>query len=285
MERFEAPRPFAYFGYRDYLRDTFEHRRKTDPGFSHRRFLAAAGIPGSGYLVKVLKASLRLNRKYVPNFCAALGLSGREQQYFEKLVEFGNEKRHEPKQALLKDLLRLRAANPELSLSDKRLKFFKRWYYPVVREVISLTRFRGDFNALARMVVPPITAVQAENAVKFLSKNGFIALEKEGHYSLTEAFITSGDLVNSTMLDQYHRANLALNCEALDLVPPDLRSASSLTLTLSEANFERIRREIRDFRAHLMAISNEDPNPERVFHIGFIALSRSRKKKDGTDAI
>ncbi len=97
-------------------------------------------------------------------------------------------------------------------------------------------------------------------------------------YLPTEPFVTSGDTVNSTILDQYHRSNLRLNCEALDLVPPDLRSASSLTLTPSEANFDRVRREIRDFLAHLMAIAKEDPNPERMFHIGFIALSRSRKK-------
>jgi uncharacterized protein (TIGR02147 family) len=284
MEALKGPRPFGYYDYREFLRDLFEFRKSRDAGFSHRKFLAAAQIPGSGYLVRILKSSRKLNRKYVPHFCRALGLSGREEKYFTALVDYGNEKRHEAKHVLLKELLKMRAAEPEYSLRDTRLKFFRRWYYPVVRELISLIEFRGDFNQMARMIVPPITSVQAENAVKFLEKNGFVSRDGDGRYGLSEAFVTSGDAVNSTVLDQYHRANLALNCEALDLVPPDLRSASSLTLTLSEANFDRVRKEIRDFRAHLLAIAKEDPNPERVFHIGFLALSRSKKKKDGHNA-
>lgn len=284
MEARPGPSPFGYFDYRTFLKEAVDFRKGNDPAFSHRKFLQDAQIPGSGHLARVLQGSRKLNRKYVPHFGRALGLPPKELEYFRALVEFGNEKRHEAKHLLLRDLLRLRGSDSELSLRDKKLKFFKRWYYPVVREIISLNDFRGDFNFLARMVVPAITAVQAENAVKFLEKNGFIARGEDGRYVLTEAFITSGDLNHSTMLDQYHRANLALNQEALDLVPPDLRSASSLTLTLSEARFELIRKEIREFRAHLMALAKEDPNPERVFHIGFLALSRSRKKKDGSHA-
>jgi uncharacterized protein (TIGR02147 family) len=284
METRPGPRPYGYFDYREYLRDVFQFQKSIDPAFSHRKFLETAQIPGSAYLVRILKASRKLNLKYVPHFCRALGLSAREEHYFARLVEYGNEKRHEPRHLLLKELLKMRAAEPDYSLRDRRLKFFRRWYYPVIREIISLLDFRGDYNLLARMAVPPITAVQAENAVGFLEKNGFIRKEAGGRYILSEPFVTSGDVINSTVLDQYHRSNLALNCEALDLVPPDLRSASSLTLTLSEANFDRVRKEIRDFRAHLMAIAKEDPNPERVFHIGFIALSRSKKKKDGPHA-
>ena len=284
MEGIPEPRPFAYFDYRKYLADVFDHRKARDAAFSHRSFLEDAGIPGSAYLVRVLKKTRKLNKKYVPHFCQALGLSGRDGQYFAKLVEYGNEKRHEARHDLLKEMLKLRSADPEFLLRDRRLNFFKRWYYPVVRELVSLTEVRDDFNQVARMVVPTITAEQAENAVKFLEKNGFVRRDATGRYELSEPFVSSGDVLNSTVLDQYHRANLALNTEALDLVPPDLRSASSLTLTLSEAGFERVRREIRDFRAHLMAIAKEDANPERVFHIGFTALSRSKKKKDGANA-
>jgi uncharacterized protein (TIGR02147 family) len=284
MESVPEPRPFAYFDYRKYLAEVFAFRKARDAAFSHRGFLEAAGIPGSAYLVRVLKQTRKLNKKYIPHFCLALGLSGREEQYFAKLVEYGNEKRHEARHVLLKDMLKIRSSDPEFLLRDRRLNFFKRWYYPVVREILSLTEVRDDFNQVARMVVPPITAVQAENAVKFLEKNGFVSRGHDGRYELSEPFVSSGDVLNSTVLDQYHRANIALNCEALDLVPPDLRSASSLTLTLSEAGFERVRREIREFRAHLMAIAKEDAHPERVFHIGFTALSRSKKKKDGTHA-
>lgn len=284
MEEAEAPRVFAYFDYRKYLGDVFQHRKAAEPGFSHRHFLEEAGISGSAYLVRVLKQTRKLNRKYVPHFCKALRLSGRQAQYFERLVEYGNEKRHEAKHQLLKDLLKLRAAEPGFLLRDRRLKFFKRWYYPVVREILALVPTKDDYNAVARMVVPPITAVQAENAIKFLEKNGFVGRDAAGRLVLTEPFVSSGDQPNSTVLDQYHRANIEINREALDLVPPDLRSASSLTLTLSEAGFERVRREIRDFRSHLMAIAKEDGNPERVFHIGFTALSRSKKKKEGPHA-
>lgn len=275
-----ATRPiiFDYFNYIDFLNDYFSFEKSLNPSYSQREFLRKANISGSAVLHRVITGGKKLNKKYIPNFCRALGLKKRESNYFETLVDYGNANTLENKNEHLKALFRIRSSMPEYRLLDKKLNFFRQWYYPVVREIVSLVDCRDDYNLISRMVVPSITSVQAKNAIKFLLKNGFIKKEKSGRYLLTEPFISTGDPIKSTLLARYHHKNLEINQKAVDLVPKELISNSSLTLSVSEKTFHRFRQEIQDFRARLMAITKEDPNPERVFHVGFTVLPRSRKK-------
>lgn len=275
-----ATRPiiFDYFNYIDFLNDYFSFEKSLNPSYSQREFLRKADISGSAVLHRVITGGKKLNKKYIPNFCTALGLKKKESFYFEALIAYGNANTLENKNEHLKTIFRIRASIPEYRIIDKKLNFFRQWYYPVVREIVSLVDCRDDYNLISRMVVPPITSVQAKNAIKFLLKNGFIKKEKSGRYLLTEPFISTGDPIKSTLLARYHQKNLGINQKAVDLVPKELISNSSLTLSVSEKTFHRFRQEIQDFRARLMAITKEDPNPERVFHVGFTMLPRSRKK-------
>ncbi len=51
---------------------------------------------------------------------------------------------------------------------------------------------------------------------------------------------------------------------------------SSATMGVSQVTFERVVKKIRDFRAHLMEIVNQDENPERVFQLTMSMIPMSR---------
>lgn len=267
---------YNYFDYRDYLRVSFENRKQGTKGFSHRLFSREAGIESPNYLFRVLKGTRNLGSDYVQNFCRALGLNRNEANYFSILVSFNSEKDVDKKERYLRELLALRCRRGVFKINDKKLQFFSKWYYPVIRELAVILDCGDDFNLLARNCVPRITSLQAKNAIAYLLKNGFLKKEAGGKYVRTEPVISSGDEVRSTVLRNYHRQTLAQSIEALDTVNLETRDISSLTLCVSRKTYFEMKKEIQEFRKRLLGLAREDTGPEMVCLAGFQLLPRSK---------
>lgn len=274
--RIQAVDIYNYFDYREYLRAVYHRRKKDLSGFSHRTFSRDANISSPNYLLRVLKGERNLTGSYILKFCRALRLNPNEARYFRALVQFNTEAIVDKKEKLLRSLLALRYRRGIFRIDDKKLKFFSKWYYPVIRELAVILDFNDDYNLLARHCVPRITAQQAGNAVTYLLKTGFLKKDHKGRYFRTEPVISSGDEVRSTVLRNYHRQTLAQSVQALDTVDPGNRDISSLTLSVSKKTYYAIKREIQDFRKRLLSIAKEDANPEMVCLTGFQLLPRSR---------
>jgi uncharacterized protein (TIGR02147 family) len=272
---------YNYFDYREYLQAAYLQRKQRDIGFSHRLFSREAGISSPNYLLRVLKGERSLSHGYIQKFCKALGLARGESQYFKTLVQFNTEKEIIKKENLLRTLLSLRYRRGILRMDDKKLQFFGKWYYPVIRELAVILDCKNDFNLLARHCVPRITAQQAENALSYLLKTGFLKQNADGAYERTEPVISSGDEVRSTVLRNYHRQTLAQSIEALDTIDLENRDISSVTLSVSRKTYVVIKKEIQDFRKRLLAIAKEDANPEMVCLTGFQLIPRSKMADAG----
>lgn len=281
MKSAQLPDILDYFDYREYLRDWFEQGKMANPELSHRSFLDKAGIGGSTYLLRVINGDRRLSPGFVPNFTRALGLVGKDRAFFELLVQFNNRKNVDRKNELLGELLKIRKANPHYTLEDKKLRYFQKWYYPVIRDLVALVDFGEDYSLLARLLKPPIKARQAQSAVSYLLKNGFIKKASDGTYEPTEPIVATPPRVHSTVLSQFHKKNLRLNLDAYEFLPADQRAYSSVTMSVSEKTFEKVREEIHQFRQRLLAMARGDHSPERIVHVGFQLLPRTRDIKRG----
>jgi uncharacterized protein (TIGR02147 family) len=267
---------YNYFDYREYLRAAFLGRKRETKGFSHRLFSREAGIDSPNYLLRVLQGSRNLGSDYIAKFCRALKLNRSESRYFTTLVNFNTEPTVAGKEKLLRDLLALRNRRGISNIDDKKLRFFSKWYYPVIRELAVILDCKDDFNQLARNCVPRITSQQAKNAVGYLVKNGFLKKNIVGSYVRTEPVISSGDEVKSTVLRNYHRQTLAQSIEALDTVDLENRDVSSLTLSVSRKTYGTIKKEIQEFRKRLLGLAREDTDAEMVCLAGFQLIPRSK---------
>jgi uncharacterized protein (TIGR02147 family) len=267
---------YDFFDYREYLRAAYSRKKQEVKGFSHRIFSREAGIASPNYLLRVLKGTRSLGNGYVAKFCRALGLRRNEARYFTSLVGFNTENDIEKKEKYLRGLLALRYRRGIFRMDDKKLRFFGKWYYPVIRELAVVLDCRDDFNLLARNCVPRITSQQAKNAVGYLLKNGFLKKDAGGRYVRTEPVISSGDEVRSTVLRNYHRQTLAQSIDALDKVDLENRDISSLTLSVSRKTYFAIKKEIQEFRKHLLVMAREDASPEMVCLAGFQLIPRSK---------
>lgn len=268
-----------YFSYREYLDDIYIYLKETRFGFSHRTFARDAGISSPNYLFRILKGDRNLSPKYVPNFCKAIKLNDNEQKYLEELISFNDAKSSEAKEEHLRKLLTLRYSRGEHNIEDKKLLYFSKWYYPVIRELVKIVDFKDDYNLLARSCLPRITAVQATNAVKYLVKNGFIAKDNNDRYDYAFPVITTGPEVNSTILRKYHKETIIQCADTLNSVDMADRDISSLTMSVSLETYAKMKNEIQDFRKRLLAMARDDKKGEIVCHAGFQLIQKTKSFK------
>jgi uncharacterized protein (TIGR02147 family) len=266
---------YNYFDYREYLNAVYTIRKHNESGFSHRQFSLEAGITSPNYLFRVLKGDRTLNGDYIEKFCDALRLTSNEKIYFTTLVQFNNESESSAKERYLHSLLSIRYRRGIHRIDDKKLQFFSKWYYPVIRELAVIIDFKGDFNLLAKSCLPRITAQQCMNAVSYLLKNGFLEKNKNGTLRRSDPVISSGDEVKSVVLRNYHKQTLNQSIDALNSIAPEDRDISSVTLSVSRKTYFAMKKEIQDFRKRLLVMAKEDTNPEIVCLAGFQLFPRS----------
>lgn len=268
---------FMYFDYRDYIRAVLETMRSK--GLSLRAIQENAGVSGSAFFSRILDGSRPLSIANAKNIAKSWGLSVGESDYFLDLVRFGNEKNVDVREELLRKLLTVRANNQEFALQDSSLKFFSKWYYPVLRDLLPLLPPNTPVEKIGRMFTPVLRAPQVESGIRYLMESGFVTLDENGVYRVEQPIVSTPPRVRSTILRKYHLKNLEVNSEVYDLFTSDDRSVTSVTCSLSKESFEKVREEIAKLREKILALSREEKNPDRVCHVGFQLVNRAKVKE------
>lgn len=268
---------FMYFDYRDYIRAVLETMQSK--GLSLRAIQENAGVSGSAFFSRILDGSRPLSIANAKNIAKSWGLSVDESDYFLDLVRFGNEKNVDVREELLRKLLAIRANNQEFALQDSSLKFFSKWYYPVLRDLLPLLPPNMPAEKIGRMFTPVLRAPQVESGIRYLMESGFVTLDENGVYRVEQPIVSTPPRVRSTILRKYHLKNLEVNSEVYDLFTSDDRSVTSVTCSLSKESFEKVREEIAKLREKILALSREEKNPDRVCHVGFQLVNRAKVKE------
>ena len=268
---------FMYFDYRDYIRAVLETMQSK--GLSLRAIQENAGVSGSAFFILFLDGSRPLSIENAKNIAKSWGLSVDESDYFLDLVRFGNEKNVDVREELLRKLLAVRANNQEFALQDSSLKFFSKWYYPVLRDLLPLLPPNMPAEKIGRMFTPVLRAPQVESGIRYLMESGFVTLDENGVYRVEQPIVSTPPRVRSTILRKYHLKNLEVNSEVYDLFTSDDRSVTSVTCSLSKESFEKVREEIAKLREKILALSREEKNPDRVCHVGFQLVNRAKVKE------
>jgi uncharacterized protein (TIGR02147 family) len=272
----DAINVFNYFDYREYLGDCFENLKSNRRGYSYRAFSRDAGIPSHNFLPRILRRERNLTKEFIPALAAYLHLDDKEAKCFEALIAFNNAKKPSLKEKYLKRLFALRTVDENCKIKDEKLYFFDKWYYPVIRELVTISGFHDDYTLLARLCVPHISPAQAKESVEFLLKNGFICREKDGSYHAVEAAIDIVPEVDSAISPQYHKATLLQCVHAIDAIKKEDRNFSSSTLLLSKELYEELKKEMHQFKNRLACMAKDCKDPEMVCFTGFQLLPRSK---------
>jgi uncharacterized protein (TIGR02147 family) len=262
-----------YTEYKKFLQDYYEEARSKNPGFSYRVFSQKAGIKSRGFLYNVLQGRRSLSKSNIFGLTQAMRLNKDESDYFENLVAFNDaatlkERNHFYERLSAIKLSGDTAWKPQITRSEQ-FEYYSKLHYSVVRSLIDLHGFDGDYDMLAKSVRPRITPGQARKAVELLERLGFIKKQKNGCYMVTGKSITTEPEVESLAVLNLHKQAGELALKALDELPKDQRNVSGVTLGISKKVYEHVCEEIEAFRMRLLQIAEADEAADSVYQLNF----------------
>ena len=272
---------FEYLDYVKYLRDYYEARHAVDRWFSYRYIQNKTGID-PGYLFKIFQGKKSLPQNKIASLVKVLDLSKREKEYFSLLVLYGKAKSNDDIRRYFERMLLFReVASKKLSVNE--YEYYTQWYYAALRQILSISSFRGDYAALAKMTVPAITPAEAKKGVALLRKLGLVQKAPDGTYQVVDRFLSTGEAWHSVAIHRFQQETIGLAYKALDTIAKEERDISTVTLTLSKDGFEEAVERIRQFRRDMLEIVNRHEDPTDVYHVNIQLIPIGRSALGGAD--
>lgn len=275
------PDIFAYNDSRLFLLDYYNEQKEMHSFFSYQYFANKAGLKSKTFIHKVINGQKALSKSAILSLAQAMELKKKEIEYFNAMVNFTQAKNEREREFYFNHLQTFGKNHFAMELRQDQFTYFSKWYCPALRELVTIIDFNDDFKLLAGSLNPPLTTKQAEAAVQLLLKLGLIERTPSGRYIQTNKSLTTGDQVQSLAVQMFQKENLKLAIEAIDRYDRDHRDISTLTASVSETGFNRIKEEIAAFRKRLAAIIEKDDLADRVCQINFQLFLLSTQPKRG----
>ncbi len=260
---------FTYTDYRIFLAAAFDEHKQKSPFYSYRLFSQKAGFASPNFLKLVIDAKRNLTKESVFKCAKALGLGRKEADYFENLVFYCQSKTDEEKKSYWSRLVRFRESKSAKKIEVAEYNYYSFWYNPVIRELVTMCDFGDDYKKLGHAVLPAISALEAERSVALLCKLGFISKGEDTRYHLTDPTLTTGPQAPSPSIAAYHRTMLAKAAESIDRTPSHLRDITSVTVGISPNSMKAMTERVRQFRAEMLEIAENDANPTQMIQFNF----------------
>ncbi|MBN1308628.1 MAG: TIGR02147 family protein [Chitinispirillaceae bacterium] len=274
------PSIYNYINYRDYLRDFFVEQKQFQKQLNHRAVLKKMGISSTGFLSNVIRGKKNFNEEMSKKLGKIINLATRERRYLNDMVAYTHAKSIEAKKKYLDRLLAMRKTGLA-HISDDQFSIFSRWYYVYIRDLLCFFDFKGDYQALAGLLDPPIKPEEAEAAIRDLERLGFITKDNNGCYRPVDRLITTGDEVHSVQLANFQLATMDMAKRSLERHPAEKRDISFVSLTLSAESFSQVKSEVQAFRKRLLLMAKDERKPDRVYQCNIQLFPVTRQRGDG----
>ncbi len=278
------PDVFQYTDYHAYLRDYHAERKALNPSYSFEILARKAGFRTRGFLHNVAVGRKNLSADSATRVAQAVTDSPRAALFFELLVSFGNARSARTRESLFLQLSAFKSGKTGAArireLHRDQFEFYATWYHAAVRSLIDMYPFTHDYKWLAASLRPTITARQAEQSVELLERLGLIVRDARSRCHATDRSVRPAPTIEALAMRRLHREQGRLALESLDGVAVEKRNVTGLTLGISQATYESICRETRDFQERLLALAEQDKGADRVYQYNFqiFPLSDTRGK-------
>ncbi len=269
---------FEYLEYREFLKDLIVDRRARD--ISVRALSQRAGFKSPNYLQLIAEGKRNLSPASLAKLADYLKFKGAEREFFENLVLMNQAASAEQQRYYSERLMASRRFIALRHLEHDQYEYFTKWYYAAVRELVLLPGFKDDAEWIARTLVPNVTIRQAADAMALLKRLELVRVGRGGRVTQTDRDIGTPPQIAGAAAFHFHREMLERAQQSIDAFAADEREISALTIAVSEEEFRKARRRLREFRSKLHADLGRDGNAGRVYQLNmqFFPLSQEVRR-------
>jgi uncharacterized protein (TIGR02147 family) len=271
------PSAFDYQNYREFLKDFFEFQKNRNHNFSHRYLAKKAGFASSSFFSHIVSGKRNLSIESVQKLAQALEIKNKEAEYFEYLVFFNQARTAEEKEDFLKKMERVRKTSSYYKLHHKQYAYFDEWYMPVLRELVCMVPWLGDYKVLAQCFDPAISVDKVRKAIEFMVEAGILLQEGENYKQSTDIISTAG--MPAAIYQKTRKEYIFKAIQATEVLDKKLCSISSVTASMSEVGYKKMCRLVDEMRRTILEEAVHDESPEAVYQFNFQLYPLTRKMK------
>lgn len=261
---------FTYLDYRSFLADFFAVKKKDNPHFSVRMVAYRLGC-NPGFFTRVLKGTRNLSPHYILKLTDVLKLNAKQKRYFELLVNYNQAKKQIEKDHYFRQLDIFRSSKVKTTALAQHAMYAE-WFYVVLRELINIIPCKNFSEETCRLIAkhfdPRVRPDQIRQALAILDDVGMLKRSGNGTFTVKERFITTGIDIPQVIINRVLIQFIDLARFAVDRFPRQERSLSTLTFSVSERGYEKIREKLDQYRREILSIVNEERDMiDRVYHL------------------
>ncbi len=248
----KKPELLEYDNYRLYLEDWYAWMKSTHDAFSYRTFSKWAGFKSPNHLQLVIKGKRNITAATLNKFLKVLKLKRRERTYFELLVNLNQATTPEAKAGFLQEMSSYFKRYRD-NLRHSQFEYLMRWYYPIIRELLTTEGFKEERHAIARRIGHGVTPRHVDEALEKLEKLGLVARDTGGKLVQRDAIVSTGAETDEAASYFYHRQMIRLAQAALEEQLPEERNFSGITLACRRDDVPEIAQIITDCRRQILS--------------------------------
>jgi len=238
---------FKYLDASQFLRDSWEEKRKNNPAFSMRSWARTLGLASHAPLNLMLAKKRPMPKKYVPKLIQSLNLNKEEGLYLETLIDLDRTKTLAEKEYYLE---RLKTLSPEKQLNLVEVEEFKLLSDPIhtiILEMTNLKNFQGDPKWIQSVLHFPITISRIEKAIERLVNMGLLSQSSDGIYIKTNQHIAGRVDVEDLGCLNYHKTISQLAAGLVSKQNLNQREYNSYSLNINKKDIYRAKIMMREF--------------------------------------
>lgn len=264
-----------YKDYRQYMREFYEERKRSSY-FTWREFASISGFVSPTYLKLVCDGKTRLSKPGVAKVARAMGLEGFDYTYFALLVKFGNAKNEVEKESALQELEREARMNKIRIVDADAIRYYESPMYPIVRELAPLMP-AATFGEMASKIKTAATAVDVREVLQFLVRADLLRRREDGSYEQTQKAVKGSKEAIPFAIRGMNRKMAELAVDSIAGDSADKRHFSSVTMGIDGPTYERISREVDDFRKRIVSMANECQKIDQVYQLNLQVFPLTEK--------
>lgn len=278
-----------YMDYRLFLAD-FYHAKKQQTKrsirpYSYAIFSAAADIKSPNYLKMIIEAKRNLSPDMMEKFAKACGMNKAQSDEFKLLVTFNQEEDPADRNYALKQLSEFRVEQ-KLKLGQLDRKVFDKvpnWIGWIIYALVDQEGVSFEVSQLKDLLRGKASEAEITEALENLLKSGELTRDPETQKISKGKPTEVAEEIPSALVRKLQMQLMYLGLESLYQDTATEREFGSLTLSLTEKEFEEIKFKLRQLRKSLHkdnSIARMNSKGERVYQLNLqlFPVSNASKK-------
>lgn len=285
----ELPVVTEYMDYRRLLENFYLFRReqtkKNLRPYSYSTFAAAANIKSPNYLKMIIEGKRNLSPDMIGRFSKAMNLTKDHSDQFRMLVLFNQSMEPSERNLLLKGLsdLRLRQQVKSGEIDKKTAARLPSWVAWVLYALLDQEGVNFKVESLREVLRGKAKADEIDAALQSLIASGEIAVdEKTGRFVKSLKRMETPEDIPVALIRKLQAQLMLLGLESLYQDSPTEREFGTLTVALTQNEFEELRFKLRQMRKQVhkdISINRMSSPGERVYQMNLQLFPVTDKAK------